>query len=54
MIYGTVKLLTYGAESWVLKETQEKQLQASEMKYLRRVLRVRRVDRKKLSYQTRT
>lgn len=42
-----ITILTYGAENWVFNEGQEKRLQTTEMKYLRRILKVRRVDRKR-------
>lgn len=40
-------VLLHGGENWTLTERQEKQLQAMEMKYLRRVLGVRRIERKR-------
>ena len=37
-------ILTYGAESWVLKERQKQRVQAAEMRVLRKIARVKRID----------
>ena len=36
--------LTYGAESWVLKEREKQRVQAAEMRVLRKIAGVRRID----------
>ena len=36
--------LTYGAESWVLKERAKQRVQAAEMRVLRKIAGVRRID----------
>ena len=36
--------LTYGAESWVLKEREKQRVQAAEMRVLRKIAGVRRKD----------
>lgn len=40
-------VLTYGCESWVMTERQKSKLQAAEMKYIRRVRGVTKLDRMK-------
>lgn len=40
-----VPILTYGCENWVLTKNQQNRLQACEMRYLRRTLGVRRLDK---------
>lgn len=46
-IYKTIYLptLTYGCESWVLSDRQKSKLQATEMKFLRRVENITKLDR---------
>ena len=36
--------LMYGAESWVLKEREKQRVQAAEMRVLRKIAGVRRID----------
>ena len=36
--------LTYGAESWVLKEREKQRVQAAEMRVLMNIAGVRRID----------
>ena len=36
--------LSYGAESWVLKEKEKQRVQAAEMRVLRKIAGVRRID----------
>ena len=36
--------LMYGAESWVLKEREKRRIQAAEMRVLRKIAGVRRID----------
>ena len=36
--------LTYGAESWVLKEREKQRIQAAEMRVFRKIAGVRRMD----------
>lgn len=40
-------VLLHGGENWILTGRQEKQIQAMEMKYLRRVIGARRIDKKR-------
>ena len=46
LVYKTMieTTLTYGAESWVLKEREKQRVQAAEMRVLRKIAGVRRVD----------
>ena len=37
-------ILTYGAESWVLKEREKRRVQAAEVRVLRKIAAVRRID----------
>ena len=39
-----VRMMTYGCESWVLREREKTRLQASEMSALRRIAGVTRID----------
>ena len=39
-----VSTLTYGAESWVVKENEKQRLQEAEMRVLRKTLRLHRID----------
>ena len=41
---GVVPMMTYGCESWVLKEKEKYRLQATEMSILRKVAGVTRMD----------
>ena len=46
LVYKTMiePTLTYGAESWVLKEREKQRVQAAEMRVLRKIAGVRRID----------
>ena len=46
LVYKTMiePTLTYGAESWVLKEREKQRIQAAEMRVLRKIAGVRRID----------
>ena len=40
--------LKFGSEAWVLKKREEKHLEAAEMKFLRHLLGITKIDKKKI------
>jgi len=39
--------LKFGSEAWVLKEREEQRLEAAQMKFLRHLLRITKLDKEK-------
>ena len=41
--------LKFGSEVWVLKKREEQRLEAAEMKFLRHLLRITKLDKEKIN-----
>jgi len=41
--------LKFGSETWVLKEREEQRLEAAQMKVLRHLLRITKLDKEKIA-----
>ena len=44
-------MLKFGSEAWLLKKREEKRLEVAQMKFLRHVLGITKLDKKKQMYQ---
>jgi len=47
LFYGILTSLKFGSEAWVLKKREEQSLEAAQMKFLRRLLGITKLDKEK-------
>jgi hypothetical protein len=47
--FGFTLELKFGSEAWVLKKREEQRLEAAQMKYLRHLLTITKLDKKRIN-----